>query len=214
MITNQSVRKMISRVAMMLLFMLFTTASAWADNSGSCGSGVTFAYNESDHTLTIGGTGAMTDFTNGEQPWYSYRTNITTLVIEEGVTHIGNNSFREASYITSVTLPASVNSIGDYAFQYTGRYASDCPFTAAENSQLTSIGTHSFTKVGGNVDLRNCKSLTTIGENVFMNFKKTVYLPVSTRTIVKDAFYNTGVNDGKPTVRVAYDKSTVFVVNV
>ena len=29
MITNQSVRKMLSRVAMMLLFMLFTTASAW-----------------------------------------------------------------------------------------------------------------------------------------------------------------------------------------
>lgn len=42
---------------------------------------------------------------------------IQEVVIEEGVTRIGNGSFYKCSDLTSVTIPASVTSIGEYAFK-------------------------------------------------------------------------------------------------
>ena len=43
-------------------------------------------------------------------------TEITDLVIPDGVTTIGNYAFFYCSSLSSVTIPASVTSIGDYAF--------------------------------------------------------------------------------------------------
>ncbi|MCR5507649.1 MAG: leucine-rich repeat protein [Lachnospiraceae bacterium] len=68
-------------------------------------------------TLTISGTGAMADFSSSSyQPWKDSRNNIKTLVIETGVTSIGNYAFQSFKYVTSVTTPGSVTSIGSYAF--------------------------------------------------------------------------------------------------
>ena len=106
-----------SRAAVMLLLMLLTTVSAWAtDDSGSCGTNVTYTYVESTHTLTISGTGAMADYDLEGAPWYSYCSNITTVIIGSGVTSIGSNAFVLCNGLTSVTIPNSVTSIGDNAF--------------------------------------------------------------------------------------------------
>ena len=190
------------------LVVMLTTATAWAQNvgntSGTCGTGVNYTYTESTHTLTISGTGAMTDFaSDNDQPWSNYRTAITTLVIEEGVTRIGNNSFRRVDYVTNVTLPASVTSIGVRAFQYTGRYAEGgCSFSAAKNSQLTSIEANAFTNPGCDVDLRNCTKLTAINnENVFYNFTKTVTFPRSLTSVCANAFKK---GSKMPTVKLSY----------
>ena len=74
-----------------------------------------------NYTLTISGTGAMKDYgTPDDLPWKDYRSSITSVVIEDGVTSIGNMAFEGCNNanLTSVTIPASVTSIGDFAFGY------------------------------------------------------------------------------------------------
>ena len=50
--------------------------------------------------LTISGEGAMEDYSVGGQPWYAYRVSIKKVVIEDGVTSIGNNAFCECKNLT------------------------------------------------------------------------------------------------------------------
>ena len=70
-------------------------------------------------TLVISGTGEMRDYTGAfyeNQPWNSFKNQITTVTIESNVTTIGMSAFYNCTNLTSVTLPASVTSIGNEAF--------------------------------------------------------------------------------------------------
>ena len=96
-----------------------------------------------NYTLTISGTGAMKDYgTPDDLPWKDYRSSITSVVIEDGVTSIGNMAFEGCNNanLTSVTIPASVTSIGDYAFGY-------CTYLASVTipvASLTYYGVNAF----------------------------------------------------------------------
>lgn len=109
--------------------MLFSIVSginltAFAE-SGSCGDGVVWDFNADTKTLTISGSGAMTDYiaVDDTQPWKANRENINKLVISDGVTRIGNYSFTYLGNITEVTVPQSVNSIGNQVFYMCTRLA-------------------------------------------------------------------------------------------
>ncbi len=148
------------RAAMSLLVML-CSLGAWADDSGSCGTNVTYSYVESTHTLTISGTGAMEDYDDSDAPWYSNFEEITTVVIGAGVTSIGNYAFSGCSGLTSVTIPASVTSIGNYAFSgCSGLTSVTIP------ASVTSIGECAF---GGSglTCVTIPASVTSIGESAF-----------------------------------------------
>ncbi|MCD8354377.1 MAG: leucine-rich repeat domain-containing protein, partial [Clostridiales bacterium] len=83
--------------------------------SGTCGEDLTWVLE--DGTLTISGTGDMTDWSSSSSvPWYSYASSIISVVIADDVTSIGNYTFYNCESLTSVTIPDSVTSIGDYAF--------------------------------------------------------------------------------------------------
>ena len=117
-----------------------------APTSGTCGTDVTWALSGTagDYTLTISGTGAMSNFSSiYTMPWYSYRSEITDIVIEDGVTFIGSNAFNGCanSNLTSVSIPASVTTIGDNAFNGCSYLQS---VTFANGSQLKSIGNNAF----------------------------------------------------------------------
>ena len=148
------------RAAMSLLVML-CSLGAWADDSGSCGTNVTYSYVESTHTLTINGTGDMENYDNSDAPWYSICEEITTVVIGAGVTSIGNYAFSGCSGLTSVTIPASVTSIGNYAFSgCSGLTSVTIP------ASVTSIGECAF---GGSglTSVTIPASVTSIGESAF-----------------------------------------------
>lgn len=66
--------------------------------------------------LVISGTGSMRSYEAGTAPWSIHRTNIQTVVIEEGVKTIGSYAFYNCKNITSLTLPNSLLSIGNNAF--------------------------------------------------------------------------------------------------
>ncbi len=75
-----------------------------------------------DGTLTISGSGKMADFTLqwGQNPnivpWNQYLYSIKNVIIDEGVTSVGDRAFEDGKNIASVTIPDSVTAIGFSAF--------------------------------------------------------------------------------------------------
>ena len=83
--------------------------------SGSCGDKLKWSL--SNGTLTISGTGKMTDYDgNEEPPWYDQRDLITSLVVQSGATHIGMYAFLDCYNLKSIQLPSSLTSMGEGAF--------------------------------------------------------------------------------------------------
>ena len=72
-------------------------------------------------TLTISGKGDMPDFnfedsSISNRPWNDNIGSIQKIIIEDGVTSIGSNAFRECD-VYSLSIPKSVKKIGDDAFR-------------------------------------------------------------------------------------------------
>ena len=108
-------------------------------SSGTYGENLTWTLDENG-TLTISGDGEMI----GGTPASSIFSSATKVIIEEGITSIGNYAFYQCSNLTEVSIPSSVISIGDYAFyQCTGLTEVSIP------SNVTSIGTFVFYECSG-----------------------------------------------------------------
>lgn len=95
-------------------------------------------------TLTISGNGSMGDYTTYPSgstwvittPWGQ---NIKNIVIENGVTNIGDYAFYKCTGLKNVTIPDSVMRISDVAFGYcTGLTSVTMP------NSVTSIGKYAF----------------------------------------------------------------------
>ena len=104
------------KILFILVAILMPLASI-ADERGWCGKNVSYSYVEATQTLTISGSGAMTDYTlKSNSPWYSYKDEIANLIIEGGLTKIGDYAFFACKSLKSVVIPNSVMSIGEDAF--------------------------------------------------------------------------------------------------
>jgi hypothetical protein len=113
-------------------------------DQGSCGDNLNWVLTD-DYTLTVSGSGKMTDFAqNQTTPWMSYRGNIRSVIMENNVTSVGSWAFNYCPALTSVKFSDELVSIGDYAFSscksLTG--ALDLPLS------LTSIGGAAFGNCG------------------------------------------------------------------
>ena len=90
-------------------------------------SNIEWSLNLNTKTLTISGTGAMPDYANwNDAPWNDYKGYIRFVVIEDGVTSIGNYTFNDMPNLLSVSIPASVTGISNTAFDSTSRIAEVC----------------------------------------------------------------------------------------
>ena len=97
----------------------------------------------SNGTLTISGTGNMTDFASSSSaPWYSVISQITQVAIGAGVTRIGNYAFAGCTGLASVTIPGSVITLGNSIFQdCSGLTELTLPYVGASTTaQLTPLG--------------------------------------------------------------------------
>ncbi len=117
-------RKILSVV--LALIMVFTVVPmsnivASATITGDSFGSLTWWLNDETGVLTISGEGYMNGYsvaTNAQKsPWYSFRDDITTVVIEEGVLSIGNAAFYNCTNLESIIIPDSVVSVGNYAFR-------------------------------------------------------------------------------------------------
>ena len=155
------------------------------------GSDVTWQLTEntgdsSTYTLKISGSGAMKNFPFGsDQPWYSFKQQITSVVILPGVTSIGEcafswfpklthvdiadsvisiggNAFKSCSSLTNITIPQNVTYIGGLAFSGCTSLSS---ITLSNN--ITFIGNAAFKDCTTLTSITIPSSVTSIGSNVF-----------------------------------------------
>lgn len=99
-----------------LLFLAPVQMRVWASSNYTCGTNVSATL--SNNVLTISGNGTMTNYTAASNvPWQASVSTIYAVIIEEGVTNIGDFAFCGCTKLTSVTIPSSVQTIGKNAFQ-------------------------------------------------------------------------------------------------
>ncbi len=140
-------------VIMVLSMMPFTVSAA---SSGTCGTDATWTYNSETGTLIILGTGAMDRYKSTQSPpWDGYKSAIKSIIIEEGITSIGNYAFKGCTNLTYLSIPDTVTEIGSSAFSGCTKLES---IFISDN--VTSIGTYAF---------ENCTSLksVTLSNNLY-----------------------------------------------
>ena len=134
-----------------------TTFTFTIQQCGQEGSDVIWCYDPSTKELTVSGTGFMmyynsiqneNGWSNGA-PWKDFADEIETVVIENGITYVGSNTFAHCPKISSVTLPANeIYEIGSGTF-------ADC-------TSLTCIDIPmSINKIGDQA-FAGCSSLATV----------------------------------------------------
>jgi len=131
----------------LLLVVIALSVCTMAMASGTCGNNLTWTL-DSNGILTISGTGEMDMFGYSDAPWNDDSESITSVIIEDGVSSIGDNAFNGCDAITKITIPNSVAAIGKRAF-------SGC-------SSLVSIAIPDAVTTIGEWTFYGCKSLTSI----------------------------------------------------
>lgn len=88
--------------------------------SGKCGTGLSWQVQD-DSILTISGKGEMNDYTASTVPWKGRNDSIKKVIVESGVTSIGDYAFSDFGKLETVTLPESLKHIGKDAFSACGQ---------------------------------------------------------------------------------------------
>ncbi|MBS4817169.1 MAG: leucine-rich repeat protein [Clostridium sp.] len=139
---------------------------------------VTYTYENG--TLTFRGTGAIEKQTDGEEnPWRSYKDTATDLVIEVGITEIGDSAFSGFTKLQKISFPKGLKLLGDNCFE--------------KCSSLTSVDIPRRVTTWRDYCFKDCTSLTSVsigrvlqedtaavGENPFLGDKALESITVET----------------------------------
>ena len=106
-------KRFLSIVLACVLLVSVCSLRVLAENS-ACGDNVTWTLENG--TLTISGSGDMYNFQASAKPWINARRAISSIVVTEGVTSIGEFAFSNCKNVTSVSLPGGLTRIGKMAF--------------------------------------------------------------------------------------------------
>ena len=173
-----------------------------------------YTFDSETGTVTITGPGTMADYESGADSPFGENSDVTSVVIDPSVTHIGAHAFDGASELTTVTVPASAT-YGEGAFDncpklrtviITGGAVND---SSAPNAPWTQPSVNTV-KLGVDED---DYSITAVDDKVFednRNIAVYIYNPVCN---IDDTTNNTfGTN---PTIygyapSTAYDYATKF----
>ena len=167
---------------------------------------ITWSFDDETGVLTISGTGEMMDYHNNgvlpisdtkmaivtSAPWGAFYDDIKSVIIEEGVTSVGNYAFYhyENEYLeealTDVQLPSTITRIGDHAFESCGELAE---INLPEG--LSSLGKNAFAFCENLNRMDLPDSITAIKNCTFYYCQALaeVRLPVNLELIGEDAFY-------------------------
>ncbi|MCC8073975.1 MAG: leucine-rich repeat domain-containing protein [Clostridiales bacterium] len=201
---NKRITSMLLSLAIIVSTLFcFDIAIVKAATSGSCGatgSSVTWVYDEDTTTLTLSGSGSTKDYgtTSLNRPgWYDYKSVITTVVVEEGITTIGCLNFYQFTALTSVSLPSTLTTIKGGTLGY-GAFAECTALTSIElPSNLTTIGAMAFKGCTALTSITFPDSLTSLGEYAFQDCSSLTSVTYGTglTSTGVGAFYDAGVKN-------------------
>ena len=134
--------------------------------------------------LTVSGTGRMEDYRDreSERPWADKTSQITKVVIEDGVTYVGSSSFTQCPKLKEVICGKDVTAFGQDAFSYSGALK-----TIVFNGPITQFGQGV---------VYSCDALRNV---TITNQTKEEFLAVASRSSYNDAFTRAAftVNDDR-----------------
>lgn len=158
-----------------------------------------------DGVLTISGTGDMPD---NDSPWSTYNSEIVNIVVNEGITRIGDNAFNDLYLVETVSLPDSITELGASCFRGCEKlFAVEIPegvraikdgtfmycrnLTEVELSEgIITIGNSAFYMCSSLVEINIPDGVTTIDVCAFESAGlERVFLPASLERIGDNAFY-------------------------
>ncbi len=169
----------------MMTVILPMTVIAENPYEGSCGQNggnLNWSYNETTKTLTISGTGNMSNYyssgtAGGRAPWVNskIKDEIETVVISEGAESIGEYAFFECTGLKNVTIPSTVKTINEGAFYKCSGLTSPQPEKSDDEIVdsitipygVTSIGDEVFAHCTGLKKVTIPGSVKSIGERAF-----------------------------------------------
>lgn len=160
--------------------------------SGDCGATsddhVTWTL-DSSGVMTISGTGIMCNYVgNAIPPWDTYAfSDIKTLIIQDGVTSIGECAFNLCHCLTSVDIPDSVIRIEKWAFKNC-----DSLINMTIPDGVVHIGERAFESCDSLSSVTFGNSVSTIGSYAFQKCRRltSVTIPDSVTYIGKGSFYD------------------------
>lgn len=144
--------------------------------NGVCGKNLTWNYDKATATLTITGTGEMDAYYefNKHNGWNDYSEEIHNIIIEEGVTSIGNRRFTNCTSLTSVKLPNSLESINEGAF-----FGCSAVKNITIPEKVTDIGYEAFRKCSSLETINIPNSVTNLGIGAFHECSSLTYAIIS-----------------------------------
>jgi uncharacterized repeat protein (TIGR02543 family) len=192
--------------SMMLTFLPAGAVSAFAEgnlrtyeykNCGKTSNTVTVTLSpnsdgDETYTMTIHGTGPMKNYSSSRQaPWYQAIPKIKRLIVDDGVTSLGDGVLRDfsgwysADSLMEVKLPEGLTYLGDYAFFRAAKLKSiTLPNT------LTTIGGGAFYECTGLTDITIPSNVKTIDEGAFFGCTglTSVTIPDNVETLGQGVF--------------------------
>ena len=183
-------KKVISILLSVLMLCSVTTGlnlTAYAADTtitGKCGESATYAFDKNTKTLTISGTGVIDDRDDD----FPSDSSIASLIIEEGITGIGDWMFFECKNLKNIVIPDSLVSISSHAFIDSKYYNDDSNWQDNQlyiNNALIDVKSDG---IGSDFVIKDGTSV--VGDSALAYLDITsVYIPKSVKGITGKTFF-------------------------
>ena len=145
---------------------------------GSCGEKLTWKLDD-EGVLTVSGTGRMKNYPSSKSmPWYNYADQVKKIVLEKGVTSVGDFAFYGLKGLTEINLPKGLEIVGDYSFKNCiSLEKAELPKTAWK------IGESAFYGCKSLKEMNMPDSITVMGAYAFKGCERMEKLHISTSLV-------------------------------
>lgn len=156
------------------------------------------AYRATDATQVV-----VPDYITSIEGAFCFHDELTSITIPEGLTNIGNNSFKFCESLTSITIPKGVTNIGNEAFYYCKALKS-----VAIPSGVESIGDWAFAECSNKMIVRSLIQNPSKANSAFENL--TIYVPGGTTEVYKTMWgkSNQYIEDATPIEVIKINNNT------